>query len=334
MNNSTHGKYPVKNHITIFLTFVFLFSLTLNVQASDPIKRTSDTTTEETIVNVNDRVIVTARVSVGVLNGEALETVYRAGTGAKLSEITWSFDNNIMLGTGISIDLNHWLKLNGDIWFKITESSAMDDYDWFVENGDWSHHDNVDLSSGSMFDINAEISFYQPQNFTFFGIVGLKKDNWAWDAKGGSYIYSVNGFRNTTGTFPNDQSVISYEQEFTVPYFGIGFSTGTENLFFSARLIGSPFVDASADDTHHLRNLQFKDEFSSGTMIAVGLTGAYNFTESFSANVAFQYQNYSEIKGYTIVTNTVTGQSNRTADDTAGISQSSSLLSLGVRYTF
>ena len=337
MSHTINRKRLLTKVISGYAALVFTISLCCNAQASGPVQRPADTSNEETVIMVNDEVVITGRIGVGMLSGESHEYAYNAGSGTKLSELTWSFDSNVMLGVGLSLKANNWLKFNGDVWFKITESSSMDDYDWFIENGNWthwSHHDDVDLSSGSMFDINAEFNFFRPDNFTFFGILGFKKDSWAWDGRGGNYIYSVNGFRDTTGSFTNGQQVISYEQDFNVPYLGVGLSAEAESFFFTARIIGSAFVDASAEDTHYLRNLHFKDEFSSGTMVGFDVSCSYFFTPGLSVSAAFHYQDYPELKGTSIITDTTTGQRYATSDDTTGLSHSSSLVSLGMQYRF
>ena len=319
------------------LAMLTMMTLPVLSSASEPVKRAGETNVEETIININDRVVVTGRLGLGMLSGDSSELVYNAGSGAKVSELTWSFDNNVMLGAGLSVKFNKWLKINGDLWVAASDDSTMDDKDWLVEGydwSDWSHHGDTELTKGTMFDFNAEFSFYRPSNFNFFGIAGIKRDNWAWDARGGNYIYSVNGFRDTTGTFTDGQLGISYEQDLLTPYFGIGMTGGSESFSFAVRLVGSPFVDASAEDTHYMRDLRFEDEFSDGTMIAFDLACAYHFTGGASIAAGFHYQDYSDIEGYTVITDLTNGEKYRTADNTAGLEHSSTLLNLQFIYDF
>jgi outer membrane protease len=111
-------------------------------------------------------------------------------------------------------------------------------------------------------------------------------------------------------------------------------SAGTDSFSFTLRLIGSPIVDASAEDTHNLRNLRFNDEFSDGTMFAFDILCAYRFTSSMSVAAGFHYQDYSDIEGYTVVTDLTNGQQYRTAEDTAGLEHSSSLINIQLTYDF
>lgn len=319
------------------LSVLALVTLPVLSVASEPVKRVGETNVEGTVINVNDRIVVTGRLGIGMLSGESKELVYNAGSGTRLSELTWSFDNNVMVGGGLSIRFTRWLKINGDFWVAVSDDSTMDDYDWLVDGydwSDWSHHEDTELTTGTMFDVNAEFSFYRPSNFNFFGVAGIKRDNWAWDARGGDYTYSVNGFRDTTGSFPDGLLGISYEQDLLTPYFGIGMAGGSENFTFTVRLVGSPFVDASATDTHYLKDLRFEDEFSDGTMIAFDVACAYHFTGGVSIAAGFHYQDYSDIKGYTVITDLTNGQKYRTADDTAGLEHSSTLLNLQLIYDF
>lgn len=282
-------------------------------------------------------VSVNGRLSVGLLNGEGNEYAYNARNGQKLSELIWSFDNNLMLGAGLSIETGRWLTVNGDVWLKLSDSSTMDDYDWRIGNftwTDWSTHDDVELTTGTMFDLNTEIHFLRSGQSSLFGIVGLKKDNWAWDARGGSYVYSVNGFRDTTGSFAPGELVISYEQDITTPYLGLGFATSSERFSFLVRIIGSPFVSASADDTHYLRQLRFEDDFSGGTMLGLDLAFTYFLTPRLAIHGALHYQDFDEIKGDSVITDLRSGQRVATGSDTSGLAHSSSLVSLGVTYRF
>ena len=110
-----------------------------------------------------------------------------------------------MVGAGVTIQPVEWLKINGDIFFNANSgSNELDDYDWRYTTSlwsDWSHHDDVELTKGTMFDVNAEFIFFRNQNTAISAIVGYKQDNWEWEARGGEFIYSIGGFRNTSGTF-------------------------------------------------------------------------------------------------------------------------------------
>ncbi len=261
------------------------------------------TAVKETTINVNQNiVVVSGRMSLGLANGDSGEYVYVPELGHKLSELNWGINDVYMLGLGGSVSPLSWLKLNADVWFKLNEGQGtMDDYDWFVldyQYTDWSHHENVDLTKGLIFDINAELTFYQWERSKFFGIAGFKYDNWKWEVHGGDYVYSSYYLYDTVGSFPDDALAITYEQKFYTPYLGIGFSSDLDPtpITFSGRIIGSTLVSADSKDQHHMRDLVGEDEFESGKMVAFDLAGAYNFTKNFSIQLSYHFQRYYEIK--------------------------------------
>lgn len=308
-----------------------------NAVAATPVKSNPAAPAEQTIIADHQGVTVSAHLATGVVNGKSHEFAYNLNNGAKLSELIWSIDNVMMANVGVTVATPHWLKLNLDFWFNLTDSAEMDDYDWFVNGLPWTHwsnHPDTTLESGTMLDFNAEINLIEPREFTFFGILGFKRDAWSWDARGGSYIYSVNRFRDTAGTFPSDQKVISYEQWFNVPYLGLGIGFGSPSFRVKAKVFGSPYLWAGQVDDHYLRNLRFESDLAGGTMIGVDLSATYHFTEQFAVSLAVFAQNYSELKGEETITDTATGQKITLAGDPAGFDHQSAMLSLGLHYQF
>lgn len=293
-----------------------------------------------TTVEVSDlKVEVTGRLGIGRLGGESKELVYE--DGRKVSELIWKLDNIYMINGGVSVQPKSWLKLNADLWVAVNDGDGtMDDYDWFVPGMDWthwSHHEDVPLDKGIMFDINVEVPFYTTEGTSFSAFVGLKRDNWKWDAKGGSFVYSVNGFRDSSMTFPDGQNVISYEQWWTVPYIGIGFTSHLTNWKFSGRIIASPFVQGEDEDMHHLRGqagLLFEEDFDSSSMWSIDLAATYKMTQNWGLTGSFKYQYYDEAKGSTTITDVATGQKFYYDGDVAGADNEAMLFSLSLEYTF
>ena len=289
-----------------------------------------------TITIDNHVVQISGHIGVGHLNGNATEIVYNTN-GTKLSELTWSMDDIYMLNIGGSITPTHWLKINADFWFKLNDGSGnMNDYDWLVSGFSdwthWSHHEDVPLDKGTMFDINAEIPFYSHQETTFTAIVGYKRENWGWKAYGGDYIYSTTTLRDTKGSFPDGQLGISYEQWWDVPYIGIGFTSHLNNWDLAGRLIGSTLVDSKDEDTHHLRNLLFEENFGSSSMFGVDFTATYNITPQLGITGALKYFAYDEATGSTTITNLQTGQKTFVGGDSAGADNHATIVSLLLNY--
>ncbi|WP_161629932.1 omptin family outer membrane protease [Desulfogranum mediterraneum] len=283
------------------------------------------------------KVEVSGRLGLGRLSGESNELVYTE-TGAKLSELNWKLDNIYMLNGGVSVQPLSWLRLNADIWVALNDGDGtMDDYDWRFSGADWSdwsHHEDVPLDKGIMFDLNAELPFYRHQGTTFSGFVGVKRDNWKWDAYGGSYVYSVAGYRDASGTFPAGEPGISYEQWWTVPYIGVGFTSKLTNWDLSGRVIASPFVQGEDEDIHHQRNLRFEEDFDSSAMWSLDFAATYHLLQNWGLTGAVKYQYYQEAKGSTTITDLVSGQRWVIDGDAAGADNTALLLSLSLAYSF
>ncbi|HKJ65104.1 MAG TPA: omptin family outer membrane protease [Desulfopila sp.] len=283
------------------------------------------------------QVEVTGRLGLGRIDGESKELVYNTD-GTILSELIWTLDNVYMINGGISVQPLSWLKFNADLWVAVNDGGGtMDDYDWLVSGMDWthwSHHEDVSLDRGIMFDINAQIPFYRLSGTVLSAFVGLKRDNWKWEAKGGTYIYSYYGFRDLSGSFPDGELAITYEQWWTVPYLGLGFESQLSNWILSGRLLASPFVQGEAEDMHHMRNLLFKDDFGTSSMWSVDFTTTYKFSPNWGISGAVKYQHYEEAKGSTTVINTLTGEQSYYGGDAAGADNEAVLAQLSLDYSF
>ncbi|BHH85391.1 omptin family outer membrane protease [Desulforhopalus sp. 52FAK] len=279
----------------------------------------------------------TLGVGAGYLTGESTEFVYVPElNNHKLSELTWEIDNLFMVGVNGVLEIGTWVSFNFDGWFKATDGDGtMDDNDWLVPGYDWthwSHHEDTDVTDGSIIDVSANFAFFRSQNAVLTGIVGYKRDNFGWEARGGDYVYSSSGFRDSSGSFPDGELGVSYEQTLDSFYGGLGFSAGFSNRFsLAGRIIYSPFVQGEATDYHHMRNIVFYDDFEDGDLIAFDLSGTFDITESLGLEVGFQYQKYDTMQGDAEVhSNGVVGYYN----DGAGMDQQSMMVSTSLLYTF
>lgn len=283
-------------------------------------------------------VTFSATLGAGYLTGESNEMVYWPSLGNhKASELTWKTDNLYMIGLAAKLEVNSWFAIHLDGWFKATDGDgSMEDYDWTVVGSDWtnySSHGNTDVTDGSLFDINTEVSFYTTPTWKCNAIVGYKRDDFGWEARGGEYVYSENGLRNISGVVPVNILSVSYEQTMTSFYIGTGFGLKYEKFHFTSRIIYSPFVSAEATDHHYLRNIVISDDFDDGDLIAFDIEGSYLFTEKFALELAYSYQKYDNMQGdskwyyndFGAVINYPNG---------GGMDQQSSMLSMSLQYTF
>jgi outer membrane protease len=285
--------------------------------------------------------------SVGLVEGTASELVYYYPNGRKfkLSELTWDLKDVVMAGLHGSMGIGRRFRLNLGVWSALTEGDGMMvDRDWayapgvaaFLEPNDqnWTHesqHPDTSLDKGMIVDTNANIMALQAGPFSFHGILGLKYDTWKWSARGGTYVYSSEGFRDTAGSFPAGAQVITYEQQYLIPYAGLRVSGTWPAFQLESHLLYSPLVSASDSDYHVLRGVLFEGDFSGGTYVGLGLNATWAFARHWSATLGAEYQSISEITGDI----TISGEEGYGSfGDAAGIAMNAMLFSLGVGYRF
>ncbi len=328
------------NSRTLLLATTFVLATSTQCLASGPVAVAPDQGSGAVIVEPHPEkpVDFTLRLGMGYLSGESNEMVYWPSVNNhKASELTWKIDDLYMVGFGASLRAGKWFTVNFDGWFKATDGDGtMDDYDWMQPGGpwtDWSHHEDTDVTDGSIIDINGEVSFLRTSRVTFNGILGYKRDNFGWESRGGEYIYSVNGFRDVGGSFDDNALAISYEQTLEAPYLGVGIKADFGKFKLDARTIYSPLVKGEAVDYHHMRNLVTYDDFSDGDMIGVDVAGSYMFSNNLSMEVALSFQSYDTMQGdsewhYNDVGQVVF------VNDGAGMDQESAMMSVSLLYMF
>ncbi len=276
-------------------------------------------------------------VGAGYLTGESTELVYWPSAGNhKASELTWQIDSLYMVNVSAGLDIVEDWFVNVDGWFRLADGEGtMDDYDWVTVGGpwtDWSHHEDTDVTKASIIDISGGWRFMNNDDFSVSAIFGYKRENYNWEAYGGSYVYSSGGFRNLRGNFPEGEPGIGYDQTLWAVYLGLGFTLDfCEYFSFDGRVIYAPFVQADAEDHHYQRNLVTYDEFEDGDMYSVSLTASYHVTKNLDVDLGYSYTSYDEMQGDS---DWESGGLIQSYPDGAGTSSFSSLLSLQVKYSF
>ena len=272
----------------------------------------------------------------GYLTGKSKEYVFVPEYGNhKLSQLNWDISSLYMLGVNSALEIGSRFVLKFDGWFKATDGQgSMDDYDWYYIGYDYSHFSqspDTDVTDGSMIDINVGYNFLRSQKAFLTGIIGYKRDNFGWTAKGGYYNYYYGYY---TGSLPDDQPVVSYEQTMESIYGGIGFHADiTATFSLAGRFIYSPFVQAETTDHHHLRNMVVYDEFEDGNLWAVDITGSYNFSKFMFFELGFRYESYEEMQGDGEYHWNDTGEV-ATYTNGAGMDHSSTLITAMLQFRF
>jgi plasminogen activator len=203
------------------------------------------------------------------------------------------------------------------------------------DDGNWtdeSRHPDTSLDQGTILDLSMSVLALQTGPFSLRGVAGYKNDTWKWSARGGTYIYSTEyyGARDASGSFP-DVEVISYEQQYSIPYVGVGADWAKSAFRVEVHLLFSPFVSASDTDYHYLRGVLFEGDFSGGTYLGLGLSAGWEFAPRWSATLGVEYQSIPEITGDTRVSG---AEGPGKFEGGGGIAMHAASVALGAGYHF
>ncbi len=313
--------------------------------------------------STNGSIYTEIRLNTGLLNGHSGRYRYDAYgkasgvPGHKLTQLNWTLENVPMVGVGFSIASAKWLRVSADYWTNATDSNAtMDDYDWnqdymglytdmSTDWSHWAHHDSTTVTKAESIDLNAEITIFQSdrkkdfdrERFTITAILGYKQDQFIWNANAaGVYgIYSNTAYRdNQNITFP-EGPVVSYEQQYKIPYVGLGLNaTNANQITFSARVRYSNQVQGDSIDYHYVDEARFDDSGDNGKWLSWDIKMDFHMSKALLLNAAYMTQYYSEIKASTMHTDLKTGDKTLYQGDAAGLDHHSNMLSLGLTYQF
>jgi plasminogen activator len=237
----------------------------------------------------------------GYMKGEANEYVINGDH--KLSQLIWEIESLCLAGGGIEWTHGSSLSFTADLWLKTFDGDAlMDDYDWLIEDYDWthwSHHENTTVTKANIFDIYMTYTPLRFRNsrYKLNTLAGYRRTNFEWEARGGSYIYSDVFFRDTEGTFPDNELGITYEQIFNTPYVGLEAILPFGRFLFETKITGSIAVFGKAIDHHHLRDLVTTANFYWGNMILTEVSAGINFPGGSSLKGSFSWNRYGGLRG-------------------------------------
>jgi outer membrane protease len=285
--------------------------------------------------------------SVGQVAGTASELVfdYPLGSKAKISELTWDIKDVTVAGVQASAGFGGRFRVNLGFWSALNEGSGeMVDRDWLYSDeysaalvpgdGNWTHesrHPDTSVDEGTMVDLNLTVLALQTGSFSLLGIAGYKSDTWDWSARGGTYVYSDESFRDTVGSFPSGQEVIRYEQKYSIPYLGIGVNWTWPVFRVDGHLLLSTLVSATDSDYHVLRDTLFEGDFSGGTYVGLGLNAAWTFAPHWFATIDVEYQSVSEMTGNVTI---ATPEGLFYEEDGGGLAMDATMITLGAGYRF
>lgn len=275
-------------------------------------------------------------ISIGTISGTANEYVYFPQENHTTSQLIWDIDSLQMLNVGFQLDFDI-VKLNTDMSFALSDGdSYLVDYDWLVQGlDDWtdkSEHPDTIVTDAKIFDIYAEVDIYHiNKDTTLTLLLGYRHESYTWEARGGSFIYSFDSFRDTSGTFKDGLLGITYEQTWSVPYVGMKIDSKINNITLHAQVRYSPFASGEMTDVHHLRNLTTVDTFDETTMTGVNVGLKYSLTPHYTLGVDYSYLNYKNSVGDSVWSEN--GQVDY-LKNYAGADLKTSMLSVSLEYKF
>lgn len=214
--------------------------------------------------------LVTFSGSFGLTSVRANELVYDGK--AKVSRLIWKSDAINTFNAAVSVDLPKDWYLDGHATMGLGGDGYMADFDWGKPGKPW-----IDRSISPDTRLNhyfvGSIEFgrtLMSRDGTDIGLgTGFKYTDIKWTAWGGSYIYSVNGFRDARGEFDPNEKGISYRQAWPVPYLGINLSHRAGDWSFNGSLQGGLAVNGYDIDDHWVRKLRFYDYFDTTPTVSV-----------------------------------------------------------------
>lgn len=277
--------------------------------------------------------------SITLFNATSNELVYLTGGGQRISELIWEAKNIPLLGLSMSYEPMKSYKLYANYKKNIkTSDGQMDDYDYILLNypdiwTHWSTHPNTKVKDISIIDVGIKKDFeFKEIQTKLSAQLGYKLEKQSFDAYDGSYIYSVNGFRDASGDVSG--LGISYNQEYKGFYIGAQAQYDINNLSLGLGMKYTPFMDIKWSDRHYLRVPAFIDttSFKKTDMMNTSIMLQYTFLTNHAIKLLYEYTKYSLVKGDRI----------RSYDDgtslslpkSVGIKSSNNILSLEYLYSF
>lgn len=277
------------------------------------------------------------RAGVGVLLLQGDEFVFNGDR--TLSHLIWQSAAPVMRG---SIDLQFGQGFSIMAGGSIAGSgiSYMEDYDWMLPTNsfdnwtDRSQHPDTRLDhflSGEVA-LGYDLVRLQDANVRLHG--GVKYTDVAWSSYGGSYVYSVNGFRNQSGNFVDGEPAIAYRQRLPEVFVGVDGEERYGNVRVGGLLRGGLTVLGSSTDNHWMRDLRVEDNFNVAPSVTLGVDAGLALGRMAELFIAARYDQHFQMRGRADYINTNTGVTYLSGSDIAGAALKSVDLTVGLKGRF
>jgi outer membrane protease len=274
--------------------------------------------------------------SIGYLQSISTENVYDPISRSKISQLDWKGDA-MTVGGRIAVRPLENVTLRGSIWAAVAADGDMKDRDWlfgYRGSESWSHqsvHPDTRIPKAWQGDVSLAYLLGQTGDMSYAAIAGFRHYDVKYRAYGGSYVYSVYGFRDMAGSFNAGELGIAYRQVWDTPYLGLGAYYHGTTLSLSTEIYGSPVAFARDQDYHALRNTLFAERFTPAAMIGANVAVEYRLTSAFSLVGRLDYARYAEAKGNTRIYDAAGGDFYRIPKPSSGADSQTLNVSLGVK---
>ena len=310
----------------------------LVVQTTTHAQATSLPESERPWINWNWTPHIVFQAGIGRMSGSANELSYDPVTHQTVSELHWQMNGAAVLKGNTDIGLTDWLSAGFSGWTAIASSNVMDDYDWslapYTQWSDHSHHPDTRLPSAWQGAMDLQARVYHDDGASLSVIGGYQWTHFKWAAYGGTYTYSVQGFRDASGSFPANQLDSTYAQSFSAPFLGISGRYALDNRWrLGAELKGSPWAVTASDQDHHvLRQLIYWDKFGQSHLWSIRGAVSYRIDAHVRIEGSLQYQAYTLGRGPTLVLDQSTGTTTTFTGAASGTQNQMLTVYAGLRY--
>ena len=248
---------------------------------------------------VDDAQKTILRGSIGIASIDAREHVYAGPTGDdNLSLLLWHSLAPIASFDAKSTFFDGWT-LRGHVDVAINGASSVGDYDWTSYSpsyafDDWDHRSlspsTLDWYFNGDFALGRDLPINDAVTVNLNG--GFKYTDVRWTARGGDFIYSENGFRDTTFSIPDNVVLGTYRQQVPTVFAGIDTSIDDGPWSFEASGKAGLVLYGQSVDQHLQRNppMSITDQLNLGRVLSADAKLGFAMSDHMSAFLEGSYE--------------------------------------------
>lgn len=222
----------------------------------------------------------------------------------RLSQLIWQSKVPVLRGS-LAVRVGNGFSIRADGSTAAFGNSFIEDYDWLGGSdafNNWTHrsqHPDTRLDHYFTGSLSGAYDLFNDGQSSVRATAGVEYTDVKWTAYGGSYLYSVGGFRDTSGTFADGVAVGDYRQQFPVIFGGFDGDVDFGSVRWGGMLRGGVTVYPRGTDNHFLRDLQFIDYLSPAPTFALGTDIGFKVGEHAEVTIAARYDQIIRQRGRT-----------------------------------